>query len=51
MIIRPERKEDYTAIYKVNKLAFQGVNEAQLVGLLRKSADFIPELSLVAVKN
>jgi len=51
MIIRPERKEEYTAIYEVNKLAFGGEEEANLVDDLRKLPNFIPELSIVAIEE
>lgn len=47
--IREEHKQDYEAVYTVNELAFKQANEAQLVAALRKSAAFIPALSLVAV--
>lgn len=49
--VQPEREEDYTAIHEINALAFGQENEARLVENLRKRADFIPELSLVAVKD
>ena len=49
--IRPERIRDYPAIQEVNLLAFGGEDEARLVETLRQSANFIPELSLVAVKT
>ena len=48
--IRPERTEDYAAIHDVNLLAFGQEVEPRLVENLRQSADFIPELSLVAVE-
>ncbi len=51
MIIRPEKKEDYKAIRKVNELAFAGRAEADLIDDLRKTDSFIPELSLVAIQN
>jgi len=51
MIIRPEKKTDYTAIHKVNELAFGGRAEADLIDDLRKTDSFIPELSLVAIQN
>ncbi len=46
--IRQENKKDFNAVSEVNKLAFGQNNEANLVGLLRQSSAFIPELSLVA---
>ncbi|UCF09227.1 MAG: N-acetyltransferase [Thermoplasmata archaeon] len=49
--IRAETEEDRQAIFEVNELAFGRENEAYLVDALRESDDFIPELSLVAVKE
>jgi putative acetyltransferase len=49
--IQPEKGEYYTAIHEINVLGFGLENEARLVENLRKSPDFIPELSLVAVKD
>jgi putative acetyltransferase len=49
--IQPEKREYDTAIHEINVLAFGLENEARLVENLRKSPDFIPELSLVAVKD
>lgn len=46
--IRPERDDDAEAIDVVNRSAFGGDEEAQLVAAMRKSPNFIPELSLVA---
>ena len=46
--LRQENKDDYPAVFELNKAAFGQDNEARLVDLLRKSAAFIPELSLVA---
>jgi putative acetyltransferase len=49
--IRLETADDYAAIREVNLLAFGGEDEARLVENLRRSPDFMPELSLVAVKG
>lgn len=51
VIIRPEKKEDYAAVYEVNQLAFEQEDEAVLVQKIRNSENFFPELSLVAVKD
>lgn len=50
-MIRPENIDDYTAIFEVNRLAFSGKAEPRLVEALRRSDDFISELSLVAEKS
>lgn len=49
--VRAEVAGDFNAIDVVNLSAFQGEAEAQLVGDLRNSAGFIPDLSLVAELN
>lgn len=49
--VRSEKPEDYQKIYQINKVAFEGEVEAQLVNNLRKTKGFIPELSLVAEKD
>ena len=49
--IRSEKPKDYQSIYNVNKLAFNGEVEAKLVNNLRKTKGFVPELSLVAIKD
>lgn len=54
--IRQENKNDYKEVYNVIKTAFKTAkesdgNEQDLVVDLRKSESFIPELSLVAVKD
>jgi len=46
--VRQENQSDADAITVVNKSAFGGEAEAQLVTAVRKSKSFIPELSLVA---
>ena len=50
--IRTETLADHPAVYQVNKLAFEGREaEPHLVEAIRRSPDFIPELSLVAVSE
>ena len=54
--IRKEQKSDYEEVYNVVKTAFEKAkesdgNEQDLVVALRKSSNFIPELSLVAKKD
>jgi len=49
--IRSEMKDDYNIITQINDLAFGGKDESQLIINLRKTNDFIPDLSLVAVVN
>lgn len=49
--IRSEISEDYNKIYEINKQAFGGEVEARLVNNLRKTEGFIPQLSLVAIKD
>jgi putative acetyltransferase len=46
--IRAERADDQRAIFAVVEAAFDSAIEARLVDLIRESANFIPELSLVA---
>ncbi|MEJ2553945.1 MAG: N-acetyltransferase [Gammaproteobacteria bacterium] len=46
--VRQENQSDAKAITVVNKSAFGGDAEAQLVAVVRQSKSFIPELSLVA---
>lgn len=55
-IIRAEKQTDYDAIYQVVLKAFKQAehhdgNEQDLVDNLRKSNSFIPDLSLVAIKD
>lgn len=54
--IRQENEKDYEEIYKVIKVAFETAEhsdgkEQDLVISLRKSENFIPELSLVAIQD
>ena len=46
--VRQENQSDAKAIAVVNRSAFGGEAEAQLVAVVRQSKSFIPELSLVA---
>lgn len=53
--IRKETKSDYDEVYDVIKTAFETAehsdgNEQDLVVVLRKSDNFIPDLSLVVLK-
>ncbi len=54
--IRQESQNDYKEVYNVVKIAFEMAehsdgNEHDLVTALRNSNNFIPELSLVAIKD
>lgn len=56
MVIRQEQRNDYEKVYQVVQKAFKKVehragNEQDLVVALRKSAAFVPELSLVAEED
>jgi predicted N-acetyltransferase YhbS len=48
IIIRQELKEDHNRIKEINDQAFEQEDEGRLVNKLRRKAQFIPELSLVA---
>ena len=47
--IRPEQPIDIDQIHELHRAAFAGPAEAELVDTIRAGANFIPELSLVAV--
>ena len=54
--IRQEKPKDYEEVYNVVKTAFASAehsdgNEQDLVANLRKSNNFVPELSLVAIQD
>lgn len=54
--IRQESQNDYKEVYNVVKIAFETTehsdgNEHDLVVALRKSENFIPDLSLVAIED
>lgn len=56
MTIRQETEKDHQKVYEVIKTAFAGAehsdgSEQELVTALRKSAAFVPELSLVAEQD
>jgi len=47
--VRPEQPIDLDQIHELHREAFRGAAEAELVDAIRAGADFVPELSLVAV--
>ena len=49
--IRPELPVDLDQIHELHREAFRGPAEAELVDAIRAGADFVPELSLVAVAD
>jgi putative acetyltransferase len=49
--IFPEKEEFHCTIREINIRAFGRKNEADLVENLRRSSNFIPELSLMAIKE
>ena len=49
--IRPEISDDYDKIFEINKQAFGGEVEARLVNNLRNTEGFVPQLSLIAIKD
>jgi putative acetyltransferase len=49
--IRPEQAIDLDQIHELHRLAFHGPAEAELVDAIRSGADFMPDLSLVAVTS
>ncbi len=49
--IHPAKESEYKAVRNLTIAAFDGIGEAFLVERLKNSPDFIPKLSLVAVKN
>lgn len=49
--IRPETPDDIDAISELHRTSFRRPAEAELVDAIRRSAHFIPELSLVAELN
>jgi putative acetyltransferase len=51
IIVRAERTEDIEAIHLVNRLAFGQEDEALLVQRIRESPGFMPDSSLVAIKD
>src|SRR4029453_5394197 len=48
MNIRPEAKDDYEAVAAVTAAAFGKDDEARVVDAIRASAEYVPELTLVA---
>ncbi len=49
--IRPEQAGDRAVVWEINRVAFGGETEPNLVDKIRESAGFIPQLSLVAARN
>lgn len=49
--VRPETDEDVDIIAEINRLAFEGETEVELIKAIRNSSDFISDLSLVAVQD
>lgn len=51
MEVRPEIRADERAIAEVHRLAFGRDDETNLVSALRETENYLPELSLVAVRG
>ena len=51
MLIRAETRDDWDDIAAVARAAFAKEDEVRMIGLIRASAAFVPELSLVAVDD
>lgn len=51
MEVRPEIRADERAIAEVHRLAFDREDEADLVAALRETENYLPDLSLVAVRG
>ena len=51
LIIQPQSRSQSNAIRRLHEQAFGGPGEARLVDLIRQSADYIPQLSLVALQD
>lgn len=49
VIIRKETPGDYKTIQIINNLSLSLIQEGNLIENLRKKAEFVPELSLVAI--
>ena len=51
IFIRQESPVEFPDIYNINRLAFGQKDESQLINRLRASDSYIPNLSLVAIKD
>ena len=51
LVIRTETSNDYKTIFEVNEMAFNQNDESRIIERIRKSKNFLPELSLVAEEN
>jgi len=49
LVLRSERPEDHDFVEEINRLAFNSDLEAAVLQSIRKSDDFIPELSIVSL--
>ncbi len=47
VVVRPETEDDYARISEINDAAFNQPNEGRLIENLRKTSDFVSDLSLV----
>jgi predicted N-acetyltransferase YhbS len=51
IILRREKASDFHAVYRVHQAAFRQEAEGRLLEKLRKNKAYIPDLSLVAMKD
>lgn len=51
ILIRSENQKDYKSVFSIHQEAFKQNNESKLIEALRKTPQFIPQLSLIASVN
>ena len=51
VLVRQELPSDFSSVFSIHEQAFARTFEADLVNRLRRSKAFVPELSLVALKD